>query len=71
MEIIKRKTEVTKESMNTDWEPFSLQFSYNSDGHFVLRVKFDPVENEDTIIVLSKGETDNMFKFVRQIKGVD
>lgn len=71
MEIIKRKTEVTKESMDTGWDQWSLQFSYNSDGHFVLRVKYDPVESEDTIIVLTKTETNNLFKFVKQIKEIE
>lgn len=36
-----------------------------------MRIKYDPVESEDTIIVLTKTETNNLFKFVKQIKEVD
>ncbi len=71
MEIIARRMDVTKENIDTYSIPYSIQFSYNSDGRMALTVKVDGVDEADIMIVLSKGETDNLLKFARQIKEVE
>ena len=71
MELIKRTTNASKETMDTGYDTsYNIQYSYNSDGRFVIRIS-DCTDNTDTLVVLSKRETDILFQFVKKIKGVD
>ena len=70
MEIIKRKSELTKETIETRPALSSkrMQVSYNNDGHLVLRF-FDPNgEREETLITLDARETRQLLNFVNNIK---
>ena len=65
MEIIKRK--MTAEIDKVD-ELSSCQASFNSDGLLTLRHRSHYTPNEDTIIVLSRKETEAIFELFRQLK---
>lgn len=74
MEIIKRKTEVERETVETD-EFNKFQVSLNNYGHLILRFfpsnKFDNDEKkkaeqeEDLMIVLDWKETDTLITFIQ------
>ncbi len=68
MEIIRRKTEAAVEELNG----FSsiLQYSYNSDGHLTIRVRGDSPDS-DILIVFSKAQTDDLFRFIKRINGAE
>lgn len=69
MEIIRRKSEVSKESISTKVgnSTKTMQLSYNSFGHLVLRF-FDPnAEGEDILITLDREETQDIFMFMHSI----
>lgn len=65
MKIIKRKMTVETEQVNDN--P-SCQASFNSDGALTLRHRSDGGSNDDTIIVLSRSETEAIFELFRQLK---
>ena len=70
MEIIKRKSELTKETIDTGTALSTkrMQVSYNNYGHLVLRF-FDPNgEREETLITLDARETWQLLNFVNNIK---
>ena len=69
MEIIKRKSELTKETIDTGTALSSkrMQVSYNSFGHLVLRF-FDPNGGTDEVLItLSTEETNDLFRFMHMI----
>ncbi|MCL5732345.1 MAG: hypothetical protein M1285_03005 [Candidatus Thermoplasmatota archaeon] len=67
MEIIRRKATVRKETFDTTTD-FSMQVSYNSSGHIVLRF-FEPNgENDDTLVTLTVNETRELVRFVNMLK---
>ena len=65
MKVIKRKMTVETEQINGD--P-SCQASFNSDGALTLRHRSSSSPNDDTVIVLSRSETEAIFELFRQLK---
>lgn len=65
MEIIKRKMTAKIDKVD---ELSSCQASFNSDGLLTLRHRSHYTPNEDTIIVLSRKETEAIFELFRQLK---
>ena len=65
MEILKRQ--MTAEIDRVE-ERSSCQASFNSDGVLTLRHKSLHDPNHDIIIVLSRSETEAIFKLLREMK---
>ncbi len=66
MQIIKRKMEVEKEKIESDYT--SCQASFNSDGVLTLRQKSECNQNEDIITVFSRSETKALIDLFFKLK---
>lgn len=69
MEIIKRKMVAEKETFVTGFnDAYNMQVSYNSNGCIALRFHKSENKEDDTLMVLSRYETQSLIRFIRMIK---
>ena len=64
MEKIKRKIKAEKEEITGD----STQFAINSWGHLTIRIFNKENPDEDTLVVLTRDETNRLQSFLRTIQ---